>query len=256
MPPSKSNTKPSNTILGFFPIFSSSSMINMNKSQQPVDSSLRKPAPNSDQSSNSNFNSNNNKRDNSTPTLSSDVARKMKQQRLDESSSQSQNTNMVKHQGLVESSRQSEKTSLVRIVEEALQESEPRQAASVVTGYGAPSHDELRLMNIKNRRELLLKMQDKKGNAVHLHGQMKHCYQVASCTCKSHPSYESLKRQYNNIGDIHLNNYGGLLVLCEALEQQYGEDDEIKKFAAGLISKIKKIMLQLVNGSYAYHSKF
>jgi len=162
----------------------------------------------------------------------------------------------VKHQGLVESSRQSEKTSLVRIVEEALQESEPRQAASVVTGYGAPSHDELRLMNIKNRRELLLKMQDKKGNALHLHGQMKHCYQVASCTCKSHPSYESLKRQYNNIGDIHLNNYGGLLVLCEALEQQYGEDDEIKKFAAGLISKIKKIMLQLVNGNYAYYSKF
>jgi len=162
----------------------------------------------------------------------------------------------VKHQGLVESSRQSEKTSLVRIVEEALQESDPRKTASVVPKYGPPSPDELKPMNIKNRQELFQKMQDKKGIALHFHEQLKHCHQAASCTDKSHPAYDYLKRQYNNIVDMHLNNYGGLLVLCEALEQQYGEDDEIKKFAAGLISKIKKIMLQLVNGNYAYYSKF
>mmetsp|Transcript_6080 Transcript_6080/g.5997 ORF Transcript_6080/g.5997 Transcript_6080/m.5997 type:complete len:144 (+) Transcript_6080:702-1133(+) len=67
-----------------------------------------------------------------------------------------------KHQGLIESDPQSQKTNLVRIVEEALQESDPRKTASVVPEYGPPSPDELKPMNIKNRQELFLKMQDKK----------------------------------------------------------------------------------------------
>ena len=237
----------------------------------------------------------NHKRDFSAANSSSDVNDKKKHQRTDEPRLVGQpivksNSNTTKHSlipniphNISTATSASDNMNVARIVDKALGEvlDAPRTASAsedskmrsnVDKGLGQatvsrktspvligpPTSKELKPLRIENRGELLLRMQYKRRAAQQMHGELKVIYQTLSITDKSHPVYDSLRLQYKSICDLHLNNYGGLLLLCQALKANYNQagDNEITLFAENMISKINKIVKQLQTGTYAIHNKF